>query len=75
VSQHQEASRAFSEEQVAKEATRLSKQVKKVSEVLNVLASGNDDVLLATELLNKIYSILPQSVRRRSTQHAINQEN
>lgn len=62
IRKYREAARAYSEEQVGKEATRLSKQAKKVSEVLKVLAgSDKDDTLLATDLLNKIYSILPQS--------------
>jgi TnpA family transposase len=52
----------YSDKQIAKEASRLGKQVKKVSDVLHVLASGaNDETMLAKALLNKIYKILPQS--------------
>ena len=52
----------FSDKQIAKEASRLGKQVKKVSDVLHVLASGaTDETMLAKALLNKIYKILPQS--------------
>ena len=52
----------YSDKQIAKEASRLGKQVKKVSGVLHVLASGaNDETMLAKALLNKIYKILPQS--------------
>lgn len=52
----------YSDAQIAKEASRLGKQVKKVSDVLHVLASGADDkTMLAAALLTKIYKILPQS--------------
>ena len=52
----------YSDSQIANEASRLGKQVKKVSDVLHVLASGADDdeTMLAKALLDKIYKILPQ---------------
>ena len=53
----------YSDSQIANEASRLGKQVKKVSDVLHVLASSADDdeTMLAKALLDKIYKILPQS--------------
>jgi len=51
----------YSDTQIAKEASRLGKQVKQVSNVLHVLVDGAEKTMLATDLLNKVYKILPQS--------------
>ena len=62
IRKYEQSASHYSDTQIAKEANRLSKQVKKVSDVLHVLSnSANDETMLANVLLKKIYKILPQS--------------
>ena len=61
IRKYEQSASHYSDTQIAKEANRLSKQVKKVSDVLHVLSnSANDETMLANVLLKKIYKILPQ---------------
>ncbi|TXL03654.1 hypothetical protein BMR09_14430 [Methylococcaceae bacterium CS3] len=62
IRKYEQSASQYSDTQIAKEANRLSKQIKKVSDVLHVLAnSANDETMLAKALLKNIYKILPQS--------------
>jgi len=61
IRKYQQAAASYANEQIGKEGARLGKQVKKVSDVLHVLAnSASDDTLTAKDLLDKVYTILPQ---------------
>lgn len=57
-----QSAKLFGNDQMIKEASRLGKQVKKVSDVLYLLADNKFDSTIPVEsLLKQVYSILPQA--------------
>ena len=57
-----QSAKLFGNEQVVKEASRLGKQVKKVSDVLYLLADNRyESTIPVDSLLKQVYSILPQA--------------
>ncbi|NQY63449.1 MAG: DUF4158 domain-containing protein [Alteromonadaceae bacterium] len=61
VKKYKQASKSFSDENIVKEAGRLGKQVKKVSDILYILSNyDNARDKIAKDLLEEVYAILPQ---------------